>query len=54
MKHMERFERHNISDKGKEWIRPILTKNGYRLKAYSIDDMRKLTWLFTGHSPLEH
>ena len=50
--HRLRYEKHEISEKGRAWIAHIGNNGNTRLDTKSVTDTRILTWLFTGHSPL--
>ena len=52
--HLRVYRRLNISDKGKTPLTSYLTKHSYKLPRMSGTQLRWLTWVFTGHSPLAY
>ena len=52
--HLRMYRRLNISDKGKTPLTSYLTKHSYKLPRMSGTQLRWLTWVFTGHSPLAY
>ncbi len=53
-KHKAEYNKVTISDKGKQFITEYLQIHGYKLKSMSTTHRRWITWLFTGHSPLDY
>ena len=54
IKHTKQYAALDYSDKGKTPLSHYLLKNKYNVPKTSGSQLRWLTWLFTGHSPLAY